>query len=173
MFLKKNIQPFQNIQNYFNMKKRRKELPEISTASLPDIIFILLFFFMVTTVMRKNNLMLDKPDTPEASELTKIKYKEAATEIYIGFPKKEHEDKYGSSPKIQLDDAIRDKTAIQAFIKKNQAEVPTNLLGQFVVSFRVDKEVTMGIVSDVKQELRKADALKINYSSKFKPEETK
>jgi len=155
------------------INKKKKETPEISTASLPDIIFILLFFFMVTTVMRKNNLMLEKPVTPEASELTKIKYKEAATEIYIGFPKKENETKFGSSPRIQLDDAIRDKDAIQPFIKKKQDEVPANLKGQFVVSFRVDKDVTMGIVSDVKQELRKADALKINYSARMRPEETK
>jgi len=60
---------------------------------------------------------------------------------------------------------------VQAFIKNQQSIVPSNLLGQFVVSFRVDKDVTMGIVSDVKQELRKADALKINYSAKFKPED--
>jgi len=153
------------------INKKKKETPEISTASLPDIIFILLFFFMVTTVMRKNDLMIDKPDTPEATELTKIKYKEAATEIYIGFPKKELVEKYGSSPKIQLNDAIKDKKDVQAFIKNQQSLVPSNLLGQFVVSFRVDKDVTMGIVSDVKQELRKADALKINYSAKFKPED--
>lgn len=155
------------------INKKKKETPQISTASLPDIIFILLFFFMVTTVMRKNDLMIDKPETPEATELTKIKYKEAATEIYIGFPKKEHSAKYGTSPRIQLDDAISGKDKVQAFIKEKQALVPSNLLGHFVVSFRVDKEVTMGIVSDVKQELRKADALKINYSSRFRPEETK
>jgi biopolymer transport protein ExbD len=149
------------------INKKKKATPEISTASLPDIIFILLFFFMVTTVMRKNDLMLEA-NTPQATELTKIKYKQATAYIFIGSPKKEHQDKYGSKPRIQLDDAIRPKESVQKFIKEKYALVPTNLKGQFIVSLRVDKDATMGIVSDVKQELRQADALKINYSTKIR-----
>ena len=149
------------------INKKKKETPEISTASLPDIIFILLFFFMVTTVMRKSDLKL-KSNTPQATELTKIKYKQATAYIFIGSPKDEHESVFGSKPRIQLDDAIRPVSAVQKFIKEKYALVPTGLKGQFIVSLRVDKETTMGIVTDVKQELRKADALKINYSTKIR-----
>lgn len=147
------------------INKKKKETPEISTASLPDIIFILLFFFMVTTVMRKSDLMLES-NTPQATELTKIKFKQATAHIFIGAPKEEYREKYGSKPRIQLNDAIRPITAVQPYVKEVYALVPTGLKGQFVVSLKVDKEATMGIVSDVKQELRKADALKINYSTK-------
>jgi biopolymer transport protein ExbD len=149
------------------INKKKKETPEISTASLPDIIFILLFFFMVTTVMRKSDLML-KSNTPQATELTKIKFKQATAYIFIGAPKPEHEAVLGNKPRIQLDDAIRPKESVQKFIKEKYALVPTALKGQFIVSLRVDKDATMGIVSDVKQELRKADALKINYSTKIR-----
>lgn len=150
------------------INKKKKETPEISTASLPDIIFILLFFFMVTTVMRKNDLLV-KYQTPSASELTKIKYKQATAYVFIGFPM--DEGIYGTKPRIQLNDAIAPVTAVQPYIKEQYALVPEGLKGQFIVSLRVDKEATMGIVSDVKQELRKADALKINYSTKKRIDE--
>ena len=39
-------------------KKKTGDLPAISTASLPDIVFMLLFFFMVATVMRDSTLMV-------------------------------------------------------------------------------------------------------------------
>ncbi len=152
------------------INKKKKETPEISTASLPDIIFILLFFFMVTTVMRKSDLKI-KYNTPQATELTKIKYKQATAYVFIGTPKEEYQSVYGSKPRIQLNDAIRKVTAIQPYIKEQYAKVPTALKGQFVVSLRVDKDATMGIVTDVKQELRKADALKINYSTKIRVDE--
>ncbi|MGB0886160.1 MAG: ExbD/TolR family protein [Chitinophagales bacterium] len=149
------------------INKKKKETPEISTASLPDIIFILLFFFMVVTVMRKNDLLL-KVDTPKATELSKIKYKEATAYVFIGEPTDKNRDVYGTKPRIQLNDAIRPKSAVQPYIKEIYGLVPDGLKGQFIVSLRVDKDVTMGIVTDVKQELRKADALKINYSTKVK-----
>ena len=37
-------------------KGGKKSMAAISTASLPDIVFMLLFFFMVTTVMREVEL---------------------------------------------------------------------------------------------------------------------
>lgn len=150
------------------INKKKKETPEISTASLPDIIFILLFFFMVTTVMRKSDLLVNY-QTPAASELTKIKYKQATGYIFIGFPK--DESVYGTKPRIQLNDAIAKISDVQPYIKEQYSLVPEALKGQFIVSLRVDKDVTMGIVTDVKQELRKADALKINYSAKKRIEE--
>lgn len=38
-------------------KDGKRETPAISTASLPDIVFMLLFFFMVSTTMREVSLM--------------------------------------------------------------------------------------------------------------------
>lgn len=150
------------------INKKKKETPEISTASLPDIIFILLFFFMVTTVMRKSDLLV-KYQTPAATELTKIKFKQATGYVFIGFPT--DEGLYGTKARIQLNDAIARVTDVQPYIKEQYALVPEGLKEQFIVSLRVDKDVTMGIVTDVKQELRKADALKINYSTKKRVDE--
>jgi len=63
-------------------KKRGKSTPAISTASLPDIIFMLLFFFMVVTVLRDSSLKVNVI-TPEASELTKLEEKSLVNYLYI------------------------------------------------------------------------------------------
>lgn len=151
----------------FSKGNSKKALPEISTASLPDIIFMLLFFFMVVTVMRETNPIL-KIKLPQATELSKIQYKEAVAYILIGTPT--DVKTYGDAPRMQLMDSYATVDDVQKFIKKMYAETPPGLQGQFTVSLKVDEEVTMGIVTDVKQELRKADALKINYAANKKLE---
>ena len=55
-------------------KDTGKDTPGISTASLPDIVFMLLFFFMVTTVMRETTIMV-KQTMPEATEIKKLEKK--------------------------------------------------------------------------------------------------
>lgn len=151
----------------FSKNANKKSLPEISTASLPDIIFMLLFFFMVVTVMRETNPLL-KIKLPLATELSKIQYKQAVAYVLIGTPV--DKETWGDAPRIQLNDSFRTVDDVQTFIKKAYSEVPPGLQGQFTVSLKVDEEVTMGIVTDVKQELRKADALKIIYASNRKVE---
>jgi biopolymer transport protein ExbD len=141
--------------------KGNKGMPAISTASLPDIIFMLLFFFMVTTVMREVDLLV-KITLPEATDVTKLEDKALVDYIYIGPPSN---DKLGSEPVIQLNDQFAKLDEIDAWVKMNierrqEPEVP-----RITRSLKVDKETSMKIVTDVKQELRKANALKINYST--------
>lgn len=151
----------------FSKGNSKKETPEISTASLPDIIFMLLFFFMVVTVMRETNPIL-KIKLPQATELSKIQFKQAVAYVLIGTPV--DEATYGDAPRIQLNDSYRTVDDVQRFVKKAQTEVPSAFKNQFTVSLKIDENVTMGIVTDVKQELRKADALKINYAANKKVE---
>ncbi len=146
-------------------KKRGKASPAISTASLPDIIFMLLFFFMVVTVMRSSDRLVDVI-VPEATELTKLEKKSLVNQIYIGKPKEQYRDIYGTSPRIQLNDKISDEDDIPIFLEKHKIKVPENQRGKITSSLRVDGEVTMGIVQDVKTALRKANQLKINYSTR-------
>ncbi len=147
-------------------KKNKDEgTPAISTASLPDIIFMLLFFFMVTTVMREVELKI-VVKLPKATELQKLEKKSLVSYIYIGKPLKKYQKVFGTEPRIQLNDAFADVKDIQPFILKerearNEKEVPL-----MTTSLKVDEDVKMGIVTDVKQELRKVNALKINYSAR-------
>lgn len=147
------------------VKKRGKSKPAISTASLPDIIFMLLFFFMVTTVMRNAELKV-KVNTPQATQLTKLEEKSLVNYLYIGKPTPQFEKVYGTKPRMQLGDKIADVHDIPLFLEKHKIKVPENRHGKITSSLRVDGNVTMGIVQDVKTQLRKSGQLIINYSAK-------
>ena len=149
-------------------KKRGKADPSISTASLPDIIFMLLFFFMVVTKMRDAELKVAVV-TPFASELTKLEEKSLVNTIYIGRPVEKYQAIYGSKPRIQLGDKFADPREIRFFLETFRVKVPENRRPQITSSLRVDGNVTMGIVADVKTELRKSGQLKVNYSAKRRP----
>ncbi len=142
-------------------------MPPISTASLPDIVFMLLFFFMVSTTMREVNLMV-KVGLPAATELSKLEKKSLVSYIYVGTPHNQYQRLFGSEPRIQLNDQFARVTDIQDYITsereaRDEAEVPF-----MITSLKVDEFTKMGIVTDIKQELRKASALHINYSSRRK-----
>jgi biopolymer transport protein ExbD len=145
-------------------KKKSDGQPAISTASLPDIVFMLLFFFMVTTVMREVTLKVEI-QTPKATEVDKLERKSLVSYIYIGEPIKSLQGTFGTEPRIQLNDAFATKRDIIQFVeieRENTDEAERPLM---TFSMKVDNDVKMGIVTDVKQELRKANALKINYST--------
>ena len=145
-------------------KKRGKASPAVSTASLPDIIFMLLFFFMMVTVLRDSDLKLDV-NTPEATQLTKLDEKSLVNYIYVGRPKAQYADVYGTSPRIQLGDKISTVADIPLFLEQHKVKLPEAKRSRITSSLRVDGEVTMGIVQDVKTKLRKSNQLKINYSA--------
>jgi biopolymer transport protein ExbD len=149
-------------------KKRGKSTPAISTASLPDIIFMLLFFFMVVTVLRDAELKV-KVVTPFATELTKLEKKSLVNYLYIGRPIDKYKDIYGTKPRLQLSDKFATVGEIPLFLEKHKVTVAESQQPGITSSLRVDGEVTMGIVQDVKTQLRKSGQLKVNYSAKVKP----
>jgi len=149
-------------------KKRGKTSPAISTASLPDIIFMLLFFFMVVTVLRDAELKV-KVSTPFATELTKLEEKSLVNYLYIGRPLQKYQALYGTKPRMQLGDKFANIQDVPLFLERHKVKVPESRHGQITSSLRVDGEVTMGIVQDVKTQLRKSGQLKVNYSAKKDP----
>lgn len=147
-------------------KKRGKSTPAISTASLPDIIFMLLFFFMVVTVMREGERMVQVV-VPQATQLEKLQKKSLINTIYIGRPTQKYQPIYGTKPRVQLDDKFSNHLEgdIALFLEQHKLKVNEQLWGQIITSIKADRDVTMGIVTDVKTALRKANQLKINYSA--------
>ncbi len=145
-------------------RKLSSNRPEVSTASLPDIIFMLLFFFMVVTVMREDTLKVTfKP--PQATELEKLEHKSLIDYVYIGVPLRQYQGVYGDAPRLQLNNQISEIDDIPSFSETLIAKREEADRGRIVTSIRADKEVTMGIVTDVKTELRKVGRLKLNYSA--------
>jgi biopolymer transport protein ExbD len=146
-------------------RKGKGGLPEVSTASLPDIVFMLLFFFMVSTVMRETTLKIEQK-LPGATEVKKMEKKSLVSYINIGKPRSTFQTMYGTEPRIQLNDAFAKVADIRDYVAAEREAMDEKERPLMTVSLKVDENTKMGIVVDVKQELRKASALKINYSTR-------
>ncbi|GAB4508095.1 MAG: ExbD/TolR family protein [Allomuricauda sp.] len=145
-------------------KKKDGDLPAVSTASLPDIVFMLLFFFMTVTTMKDSSLMVANT-LPNASEIKKLEKKDRVIYIYVGTPTQEYQKVFGSEPKIQLNDKFANVDEVGSFILAERAKKPQELQNVLTTALKVDKEANMGLITDIKQELRKVNALKVNYTT--------
>ena len=145
-----------------------KEVPAINTSALPDIVFMLLFFFMVATVMRDSSLMIENR-LPSADQVEKLK-KDRTIFIYAGKPSSQYKQ-FGEEPRIQYNDAFIGIEDIQPSIYQGITEMNEELQSKVVVGLKIDKETNAGLVSDIKQELRKANALKVMYIANTKTEQ--
>lgn len=129
-------------------KKHANAKQNIPTASLPDMIFILLIFFMVTTVLKEFDIKV-RFTLPTAKQVEKIDNKRLISYVWVG-----HDGR------IQVDDNMVSIPDIERIMAKKRYEIPN-----LIVSLRIDQGSKMGIVTDIQQRLREADALRINYSS--------
>ncbi|MGB3591779.1 MAG: biopolymer transporter ExbD [Nonlabens sp.] len=145
-------------------KKKSGELPPVSTASLPDIVFMLLFFFMVATVMREDELKIQN-NLPQANQVEKLEAKNKLMYIYIGTPSANYQGNFGTGEVIQLGDKIATVKDVQTFVNTKRNAMPEDIQDEMMVSLKVDRDSKVGILTDVKQELREALALKINYTA--------
>ncbi len=141
--------------------KKKKGLAAISTASLPDIVFMLLFFFMVSTTMRETDLLIKKPALPVASEVKKLELKSLVSTIYIGKSK----DARISGDKIQVNDKIVEVKDIPSFIYSERALRKEDEVKFMTTSIKADKEASVGTILDIKEQLRDINALKISFST--------
>ncbi|NOX19455.1 MAG: biopolymer transporter ExbD [Chlorobi bacterium] len=132
-------------------KKRASVKQEIPTASMPDIVFMLLLFFMVTTTLREVDIMVQF-QLPEAKAIEKIENKRLISYIWVG-----------NDGRIQLNDNLVKIKDIQKLMYAKRVALPN-----VIVSLRIDKNSEMGVVTDIQQALRKADARRINYSTMLK-----
>jgi len=141
--------------------KKKKGMPGISTASLPDIVFMLLFFFMVTTVMRETSLKIQMPVLPKATEVKKLEKKSLVSYIYVG------KSKDGTpGDKIQLNDRISNVEEVKSFIFAERAERTQTDIPLMTTSIKADMDANVGTITDIKLQLRDINALKLNYSTR-------
>lgn len=145
-------------------KSNSNKIGAINTASLPDIVFMLLFFFMTVTVLREVELKINV-NLPEATEGKKLEKKSLASFIYIGTPVEQLRATLGTEPKIQLNDTFREVADIQDFIAQERESMDEADQSKMLVSLKIDRDIKMGVVIDVKQALRVANALKIMYAN--------
>lgn len=143
-------------------KDEGRDSPAISTASLPDIVFMLLFFFMVATKMREQEIKVENR-MPKATQLQKLIEKSLNEYIYIGKPK--DVAKFGDEPVIQVNDVLISPEDIPTYVEKVRAGYDEGDKNKITWSLKIDREAKMGIITDVKLNMRKVNARKINYSA--------
>lgn len=131
-------------------EKKNKVASGIPTASLPDIVFMLLIFFMVSTVFKEFRGIPIR--LPEARKLEKLPGKRDIAYIYAN-----------NKGQVMVDDRFVEMNEISNIMYTKRAD-PLHPLK--VVSLKIDQKAKMSIVSGIHEELRKADALNVNYSAK-------
>lgn len=146
-------------------QENKRETPALTSSSLSDIVFMFLFFFMVTTQLRstEDKVMVK---LPEASEVIKLERKDLASYINVGPPTRNLQAKYGTDARIQLNDSFKTVTDIRDFIAAERDAMKESDRGLMNTVLKVDQDVRMGIVTDIKQELRRCSALKIMYQAR-------
>ena len=143
-------------------RKEGREMVEMNTSSLPDLIFTILFFFMMVTTMREVTLKV-KFVVPQGTELTKLEKKSAVSFIYVGPPTDQLRAQVGSGTRIQLNDRYAEPREVMDFVAAERKGMVNE--GDQVISIKADQHTHMGYITDIKEVLRKSWALKINYSA--------
>ena len=148
-------------------KSGGREMPELNTSSLPDLVFAFLFFIMMVTTIREVTPKVSFSNLPTATELTKLEEKSLVTFIYVGKPNKEYREMYGSNSAIQLNDQVtQNPTAVYSYLKQSQSKIKDERRNLMQVSLKADKDTKMNIISQIKEELRRADALNLSSSAR-------
>ena len=143
----------------FNPKSKDRGSNELSTASLPDIVFMLLFFFMVTTVMKETEPLVEQ-ELPTASSSDKFEDQATSATIFIGSPLREE---LGSTSRIQIDGDLVEMDEIYPRILEKMTALPESSQPNFTTIIRADKNANMRIINEVKTELRKLPFRKVLY----------
>ncbi len=135
------------------MRKSERPSTEIPTSALPDIIFILLFFFMVTTKLKTAEVKV-KQEFPAITQIQKLERENQAAYIFVGAPL---DTRYGRTPLVEVNGTFISPIRISEFVKTERERMgeKANLI-QWVV--KSDKNAKMGLMNDVKKELRDVDA---------------
>ena len=123
--------------------KGKREVPQPSSGSLSDIVFMLLFFFMVTTTMRETeNKVVVK--LPEATEVAKLERKDLTSYINIGSPVRHLQNQYGNDSRIQLNDSFKTVDEIRDFIAAERDAMSEADRQFMTVAIRADENIPYG-----------------------------
>lgn len=149
-------------------KNGSREMPELNTSSLPDLIFAFLFFIMMVTSIREVTPLVEySGKLPHATELTKLEEKSLVSYLYVGKPVAAYRAKFGNNSCIQINDKIVQNTdLIYDFAKQEEAKIPDERKKLMTISIKADADTKMKIISDIKYQLRRADVLNISYSAR-------
>ncbi|MGP1550921.1 MAG: ExbD/TolR family protein [Prevotella fusca] len=143
---------------------RNHDIPALNTASLPDLIFSILFFFMLVVHMRKTTVHV-KYQVPMATELSRLYNNSNVQYIYIGLPVNNLGQVKGEMMVVQLNDNLTTIPEIKKYLIQLSAALPPEQRRQLSVSIKADRHADMGTIMDLKQALREANVLNVNFTA--------
>ena len=154
---------------YFARNNEDRDVPMLNTSSLPDLIFTVLFFFMIVTHMRDVDLKV-RYEVPQGTEIQKLGHKASVVHIYVGKRMNVNDNLNNNVNEngeffIQLNNEIATLADIKAFLDNERSRMNSEDQGRMTVSIKADRDVPMGLISDIKQTLQQNYALRINYSA--------
>lgn len=148
----------------FRRRKHNHDVPGLNLASMPDLIFTVLFFFMIVTHMRQTELKV-RYVVPQGTELEKTGHKGSVVYLYIGHPIDEHGQVVSDETRIQVNNRYVSVRELPEAIAQAREQMSSEDKARMTVSVHADRDTDMGVINDVKQALRLAGALRINYSA--------
>jgi len=130
------------------------ELPGLNMASMPDLIFTVLFFFMIVTHMRHDDVKVQY-EVPAGTEVRKLEQKASVVNLYIG-----------KDQRIQVNGQLTDLSHLSSVIEAQRRKMDAENAEHLTISMKADRHTPMGLISDVKKQLQKSFALRVNYSGR-------
>jgi biopolymer transport protein ExbD len=121
---------------------------------------------MIVTHMREVTPKV-RYEVPQGTEVEKGR-KAGLVYLFIGKPVDAQGRVISDETRIQMGDRYVTVAEIGNEIVKERNRMSEDDRQRLTVSIRADRDTEMGIINDVKQELRKAGALNINYSAEKK-----
>ena len=143
-------------------KKEKIRTTKISTASLPDIVFLLLFFFMVSATMKEKEDLVET-DIPVAVNITSAEQKTLVKTLTIGNPKN---SLHGTAHVISDGSKFIELHQVGQWVHEKRNEIPDYNKHKMIIVIKSDEGVKMGLIGDIQQELRKANAKKVIYKTR-------
>ena len=152
-------------------RRHKREMPGLNLASMPDLVFTVLFFFMIVTHMREDNIRV-RFTVPQGTELEKTEHRGSVIHVYIGHPTDSQGNSNNNETRIQVNSKSVTIDQLPKVIATERDHMSSEDRQHRVVSILADSQTDMGLISDVKQALRQAGALRINYAATNRTDET-
>jgi biopolymer transport protein ExbD len=127
-------------------EKNQKITNKVPTSSMADIAFLLLIFFMVTTIFKMEDglpVTLPRAETAQKQEREKIMH------IWID-----------AGGRVSINDKIVTISQVKDILKVMLGERP-----DLIVAFNADDRAPYGVVSDVMDQLKEANAIRVSFTS--------
>ena len=146
------------------IQRKRRKLPDLNTAALPDLIFTVLFFFMIVTHMRNVPVKVTTK-VPQGTELAKLMKHSSTIYVFVGKAAPGVKTPAGDSVVVQVNDKIISIADMADYLAAEREKMSPEEQELLTVAVKIDRDVPMGVVTDVKMALRKAGTLKVHYAA--------